>query len=183
MLIKINKKSWVLIPGIMRPRGGEFAAEDCWLDGYHEEREPRPYWVVVGEVVPEVWWGDPAVEYLLGDTLVEYAFGARDGVINLCPTCLGTANQKHPKKQNIAYITYWETALRMLIIFHKRQAEANTIISNVCTFYRTGNRMVSSESICLVIYNKIIIYYHNTTDSWQYQPKINIKLWIIKQVH
>lgn len=38
-------------PGTGRPRGGELAADDCWLDGYHDEREPR----VVGEVAPEVF--------------------------------------------------------------------------------------------------------------------------------
>lgn len=29
-------------PGCERPRGGEFAADDCWLDGYHEDNEIRP---------------------------------------------------------------------------------------------------------------------------------------------
>ncbi|CAK9169021.1 unnamed protein product [Ilex paraguariensis] len=29
-------------PGIGCPCGGEFAADDCWLDGYHEDSAPRP---------------------------------------------------------------------------------------------------------------------------------------------
>lgn len=29
-------------PGSERPRGGEFAADDCWLEGYHEDSEIRP---------------------------------------------------------------------------------------------------------------------------------------------
>lgn len=50
-------------PGSDRPRGGEFAADDCWLDGYHEERDDRPsYGSFVGEVAPEVLLGDPAAE-------------------------------------------------------------------------------------------------------------------------
>ncbi|CAK9186324.1 unnamed protein product [Ilex paraguariensis] len=29
-------------PGIGCPCGGEFAADDCWRDGYHEDSAPRP---------------------------------------------------------------------------------------------------------------------------------------------
>lgn len=29
-------------PGNERSRGGEFAADDCWLDGYHDDSEVRP---------------------------------------------------------------------------------------------------------------------------------------------
>lgn len=84
-------------PGSGRPRGGEFAADDCWLDGYHDESEPRPsYAVLVGELMPEVFLGDPAAEYLPGETLADMTFGVAVGVSrgdmygvveNLNPVC------------------------------------------------------------------------------------------------
>ena len=44
------------MPGCERTRGGEFAADDCWLDGYHEDSMARPsYGGFVGDVVPEVF--------------------------------------------------------------------------------------------------------------------------------
>ena len=50
-------------PGCGRPRGGEFAADDCWLDEYHEDNIVRPsYGGFAGDVVPEVFWGDPTAE-------------------------------------------------------------------------------------------------------------------------
>lgn len=61
-------------PGNGGPRGGEFPAEDCWLDEYHDDIVVRPsYCIFVGDVVPEA-------EYLLGDTLVEIVFGVAVGV-------------------------------------------------------------------------------------------------------
>lgn len=63
------------------PRGGELAADDCWLDGYQEDSDARPsYCNFVGEVAPEVVWGDSVEEYLLGDPFVEYTFGVAVGV-------------------------------------------------------------------------------------------------------
>lgn len=50
-------------PGSERARGGEFAADDCWLDGYHEDNEVLPsYRGFVGDVAPDVFLGDPAAE-------------------------------------------------------------------------------------------------------------------------
>ena len=41
---------------------------DCWLDGYHAEREERiSYGSFVGEVEPEVRYGEATAEYPLGD--------------------------------------------------------------------------------------------------------------------
>lgn len=34
--------SSIYTPGSGRPRGGELAADDCWLDGYQEEKDPFP---------------------------------------------------------------------------------------------------------------------------------------------
>lgn len=68
-------------PGTERPRGGEFAADDCWLEGYHEDNDDRPsYGSFVGEVAPEVRCGDAKAEYPLGDPLVEITFGVPVGV-------------------------------------------------------------------------------------------------------
>lgn len=68
-------------PGNERPRGGEFAADDCWLDGYHEDSEDRvSNGSFVGEVAPEVRCGDAKAEYPLGDPLVEITFGVPVGV-------------------------------------------------------------------------------------------------------
>lgn len=51
-------------PGSERVRGGEFAAEDCWLDGYHDEDidDRTSYCDFFGDVAPEVSWGDPPTE-------------------------------------------------------------------------------------------------------------------------
>lgn len=44
-------------------RGGEFAADDCWLDEYHEGRIVLPSdGSFVGDIVPEVLLGDPTAE-------------------------------------------------------------------------------------------------------------------------
>lgn len=96
------------IPGAGRPRGGEFAADDCWLDGYHEDSVPRPsYWALMGDVVPDVFWGDPAAEYLIGDPVVDMFFGVPVGVSrgviygvieNLCAACFEAVEQT--TKQN-----------------------------------------------------------------------------------
>lgn len=68
-------------PGSERPRGGEFAAEDCWLDGYHEDIEDREsYGCFVGEVALEVLCGDVRAEYPRGDTAEEMTFGVPVGV-------------------------------------------------------------------------------------------------------
>lgn len=68
-------------PGNGRALGGELAADDCWLDGKKDDIEPRPsYWGFVGELVPDVLWGEPTTEYLLGDTLVEIILGVPVGV-------------------------------------------------------------------------------------------------------
>ena len=68
-------------PGNVRPRGGELAADDCWLDGYHAEREERvSYGSFVGEVAPEVRCGEATAEYPLGDPLVDIIFGVPVGV-------------------------------------------------------------------------------------------------------
>jgi len=87
-------------PGIERPRGGELAADDCWLDGYHGDMEvyPSRRGCFVGDVAPEVIFGDPAVEYPLGEFPVDVTLGVAVGVnrgliyvVIFCPTDLGTA--------------------------------------------------------------------------------------------
>lgn len=68
-------------PGIGSPQGGELAAEDCWLDGYHGDIAMCPSKRgFVGEVAPDVNFGDPAVECSLGDPLVDFIFGVAVGV-------------------------------------------------------------------------------------------------------
>lgn len=67
-------------PGIEPPRGGELAAEDCWLEGYNCGIAVCPSKRFVGEVAPDVNFGDPAAEYPLGDPLVDVTFGVAVGV-------------------------------------------------------------------------------------------------------
>lgn len=91
-----RQKIKLSLPASWRERGGELAAEDCWLDGYHGDSAIRPsYEGFVGEVEPDVICGVATVEYLLGDTLVEIIFGVAAGVSlgviygdeYLCPIC------------------------------------------------------------------------------------------------
>lgn len=55
-----------LIPGSGRARGGEFAAEDCWLDGIHGDRIFLPSYCNFGVVAPEVFRGETLAEIILG---------------------------------------------------------------------------------------------------------------------
>lgn len=112
ILVRWREKIYFIItesskPGSDRPRGGEFAADDCWLVEYHGVRDDRPsYESFVGEVAPEVLFGDPAAEYPLGDPAVDITFGVPLGVSRgviygvkekLCPVYLEAVES--PKKK------------------------------------------------------------------------------------
>lgn len=68
-------------PGFERPRGGELAAEDCLLDGYHGVID---MWAsirdFVGEVAPEINFGVAVVDIRLGEAEVDIILGVASGV-------------------------------------------------------------------------------------------------------
>ena len=68
-------------PGFERPRGGELAAEDCLLDGYHGVID---MWAsirdFVGEVAPDINFGVAAVDIRLGEAEVDIILGVASGV-------------------------------------------------------------------------------------------------------
>lgn len=76
-----NKNCLEQWPGKERPRGGELAADDRSLCGYHGVNAVCPsYRGFVGDVTPDVIFGEPAVEYVLGDAPEDVIFGVADGV-------------------------------------------------------------------------------------------------------
>lgn len=68
-------------PGFERPRGGELAAEDCLLDGYHGVID---MWAsirgFVGEVAPDINFGVAVVDIRLGEAEVDIILGVASGV-------------------------------------------------------------------------------------------------------
>jgi hypothetical protein len=68
-------------PGFERPRGGEFAAEDCLLDGYHGVID---MWASIrvfdGDVEPDINLGVPVVDIRLGEAEVDIILGVASGV-------------------------------------------------------------------------------------------------------
>lgn len=85
-------------PAADRARGGELAADERWLDGYHGDIEGytslRDF---VGDVTQDTFFGDPTVEYPRGDPAVEavfgVAFGVSQGLIeSFCPIGLGAVS-------------------------------------------------------------------------------------------
>ena len=68
-------------PGLGRPRGGELAAEDCLLDGYHGVIDMCPsIRALVGEVAPDINFGVAVVDIRLGEVEVDNILGVASGV-------------------------------------------------------------------------------------------------------
>jgi hypothetical protein len=68
-------------PGLGRPLGGELAADDCLLEGYHGVMDMYPsIRVFDGEVVPDINFGVAVVDILLGEAEVDIIFGVASGV-------------------------------------------------------------------------------------------------------
>lgn len=68
-------------PGLGRPLGGELAAEDCLLDGYHGVIDMcLSIRVFDGEVVPDINFGVAVVDIPLGEAEVDIILGVASGV-------------------------------------------------------------------------------------------------------
>jgi hypothetical protein len=68
-------------PGLGRPRGGELAAEDCLLDGYHGVIDIyASVRDLVGEVAPDINFGVAVIDIRLGEVEVDIILGVASGV-------------------------------------------------------------------------------------------------------